>query len=49
MSSESSFEFTKDNIDTYLKVLQRYIDLGKAVASTIGDVGRNDILDKKGY
>lgn len=37
------------NIDTYLKVLQRYIDLGKAVAATIGDVGRNDILDKKGY
>ena len=43
-------KFDKErNIDTYLKVLQRYIDLGKAVASTIGDVGRNDILDKKGY
>lgn len=38
-----------NNIDTYLKVLERYIDLGKAVAATIGDVGRNDILDKKGY
>ena len=25
------------------------IDLGKAVASMIGDVGRNDILNKKGY
>ena len=39
----------ENNIDTYLKVLDRYIDLGKAVASTIGDIGRNDILDKKGY
>ena len=45
---ENKFDKEK-NIDTYLKVLERYIDLGKAVAATIGDVGRNDILDKKGY
>lgn len=39
----------ENNIDTYLTVLERYIDLGKAVASTIGDVGRNDILNEKGF
>ena len=31
-------------IDDYLKVLDSYIDLGKAVVSTIGDIGRADIL-----
>ena len=31
-------------VDDYLKVLERYIDLGKAVAATIGDIGRNDVL-----
>lgn len=31
-------------VDDYLKVLERYIDLGKAVAATIGDIGRKDIL-----
>ena len=33
-----------DDINTYLKVLDKYIDLGKSVVSTIGDIGRNDIL-----
>ncbi len=33
-----------DKIDHYLTVLDRYIDLGKAVVSTIGDIGRNDVL-----
>jgi adenosylhomocysteine nucleosidase len=43
-------KYDKDhNVDTYLTVLTRYIDLGKAVASMIGDIGRNDILDKRGY
>lgn len=32
------------DIETYLKVLDSYIDLGKAVVSTIGDIGRADIL-----
>ena len=32
------------NIENYLKVLDSYIDLGKAVVSTIGDIGRADIL-----
>jgi len=31
-------------IDDYLTVLDRYIDLGKAVAATVGDIGRNDVL-----
>lgn len=31
-------------IDSYLEVLDSYIDLGKAVVSTIGDIGRTDIL-----
>ena len=37
----------KDNLDTYLNVLERYIDLGKAVVSTINDIGRNDILEAR--
>ena len=38
----------ESNVDTYLKVLDSYIGLGKAVISTIGDIGRKDIL-KGGY
>ena len=34
----------ESNINNYLNVLDRYIDLGKAVVSTIGDIGRNDVL-----
>lgn len=35
----------ESKIDTYVKVLAKYIDLGKAVVATIGDIGRNDILE----
>ena len=35
-------------VDDYLGVLDSYINLGKAVVSTIGDIGRADIL-KGGY
>ena len=35
----------QSNIDTYVKVLGKYIDLGKAVMATINDIGRNDILE----
>ncbi len=35
-----------NTIETYYKVLDRYIDLGKAVISTINDIGRNDILEE---
>ena len=32
------------SVETYLSVLSGYIDLGKSVVSTIGDIGRSDIL-----
>ena len=34
----------EEKIDNYLQVLDKYIDLGKAVTATIGDIGRNDVL-----
>ena len=34
----------QSDIETYLKVLDCYINLGKAVVSTVGDIGRKDIL-----
>ena len=37
----------QNNLDTYLNVLDKYIDLGKAVVSMINDIGRNDILEGK--
>lgn len=35
----------ENNLKTYSDVLSRYIDLGKAVVSTINDIGRGDILE----
>lgn len=32
------------NADNYIKVLKRYSDLGKAIVTCIGDIGRNDII-----
>ena len=34
-----------NNLESYSNVLSRYIDLGKAVMSTINDIGRSDILE----
>lgn len=34
----------KDTIDSYLKVLEHYSDIGKAIVTCIGDIGRNDII-----
>ena len=34
-----------NNLESYSMVLFRYIDLGKAVISTINDIGRSDILE----
>ena len=34
-----------ENLRTYSNVLKRYIDLGKAVISTINNIGRSDILE----
>lgn len=32
------------SVDTYLRVLKQYSTLGKAIVSSIGEIGRNDIL-----
>ena len=37
-----------NNLDTYSNVLSKYIDLGKAVISTINDIGRSDVLEEQG-
>ena len=37
-----------NNLETYSHVLSKYIDLGKAVISTINDIGRSDILEGTG-
>ena len=34
-----------DNLESYSVVLSKYIDLGKAVISTINDISRSDILE----
>ena len=34
----------KWDVEKYLFVLDRYVALGKAVVSSIGDIGRNDVL-----
>ena len=34
-----------NNLDSYSDVLGKYIDLGKAVVSTINDISRSDILE----
>lgn len=37
-----------NDLDSYSNVLTRYIDLGKAVISTINDIGRSDVLEDEG-
>ena len=34
-----------NNLESYVNVLSKYIDLGKAVVSTINDISRSDILE----
>ena len=34
----------KTTSDGYIKVLKQYADIGKAIVSAIGDIGRNEIL-----
>ena len=34
-----------NNLESYANVLSKYIDLGKAVVSTINDISRSDILE----
>ena len=33
-----------NNIDTYLKALKEYINIGKAIVTCIGDIGRNEVI-----
>lgn len=40
---------TEWDVNNYLLVLDRYVALGKAVVSSIGDIGRNDVLYYGGY
>ena len=35
---------TKNNIDTYLDALKMYVDIGKALVTCIGDIGRNEVI-----
>ena len=35
-----------NNLESYVSVLDKYIDLGKAVISTINDISRSDILEE---
>ena len=36
-----------NNLESYTDVLSKYIDLGKAVVSTINDISRSDILEEE--
>jgi nucleoside phosphorylase len=39
----------KNNIDTYLNALKEYVNVGKAVVTCIGDIGRNEVIsDNRG-
>jgi hypothetical protein len=32
------------NINTYLKAMKEYVNVGKAIVTCIGDIGRNEII-----
>ena len=34
----------KGNIDTYLNSLKEYVNIGKAIVTCIGDIGRNEVI-----
>ena len=39
----------KNNIDTYLNALKEYVNIGKAIVTCIGDIGRNEVIvDNRG-
>lgn len=37
-----------NNINTYLNALKEYVNIGKALVTCIGDIGRNDVLTEEG-
>lgn len=38
----------KSDVNTYLKAMKEYINVGKAVVTCIGDIGRNEIITEDG-
>lgn len=38
----------KSSINTYLKAIKEYSDVGKAIVTCIGDIGRNEIITGEG-
>ena len=38
----------KNNIETYLKALKEYVNIGKAIVTCIGDIGRNEVITEEG-
>ena len=38
----------KNNIDTYVKALKEFVNIGKAIVTCIGDIGRNDVITEEG-
>ena len=37
----------KTDINTYLKALKEYINIGKALVTCIGDIGRNEVTTEE--
>ena len=38
----------KRSVEFYAETLKRYVELGKAIISAIGDIASNDILKEEG-
>ena len=38
----------KNDVNTYLKAMKEYINVGKALVTCIGDIGRNEIITEEG-
>ena len=36
------------DVNTYLKAMKEYVNIGKAVVTCIGDIGRNEIITEGG-
>ena len=36
------------NVNTYLKAMKEYVNIGKAVVTCVGDIGRNEIITEGG-
>lgn len=38
----------KNDVNTYLKAMKEYVNIGKALVTCIGDIGRNEIITEEG-